>query len=117
VLAMARNCLASEVVQRALRSGRWWREVGLVVPGVDGGGGVSSGAGYMTGRVDLVFREDDGVVVVDYKTHAVGAAAMENHRGQAKTYIRGVGAATELGVTDVVFVFARLGAEERLQTG
>ncbi|MEJ7717452.1 MAG: PD-(D/E)XK nuclease family protein [Thermoleophilaceae bacterium] len=118
VLAMARNCLASEVVQRALRSGRWWREVAFVVPGAgssENGDGASSEAGYTTGRVDLVFRDGEGIVVVDYKTDAVGAAAMEGHAGQAETYGRGVGAATGLEVNDVVLVFARTGAEARLE--
>jgi hypothetical protein len=107
VLAMARNCLASEVVQRVLRSGRWWREVAFVVPGVDGVG-EGPEAGFTAGRVDLVFRDGDaGLVVVDYKTDAVGAAAIEGHAGQAETYGRGVGAATGLDVSDVVLVFAR----------
>ena len=115
VLAMARNCLASEVVQRVLRSGRWWREVAFVVPGVDGAG-EGPEAGFTAGRVDLVFRDGDaGLVVVDYKTDAVGAAAMESHAGQAETYGRGVGAATGLDVSDVVLVFARTGAEARLE--
>jgi ATP-dependent helicase/nuclease subunit A len=118
VLAMARNCLASEVVQRAMRSGRWWREVAFVVPGAgssESGGGASSDAGYTTGRVDLVFRDGEGIVVVDYKTDATGATAMEGHAGQAETYGRGVGAATGLEVSDVVLVFARTGAEAGLK--
>ena len=120
VLAMARNCLASEVVQRAIRSGAWWREVGFVVPEEGSrengdGGSASSKAGYTTGRVDLVFRDGQGVVVVDYKTNAVGEAATEGHSGQAETYARGVGAATGLGVSDVVLVFARTGAEAGLK--
>jgi len=75
----------------------------------------SSEAGYTTGRVDLVFRDGQGVVVVDYKTDAVGAAATESHAGQAETYGRGVGAATGSDVKHVVLVFARTGAEARLE--
>jgi ATP-dependent exoDNAse (exonuclease V) beta subunit len=120
VLAMARICLASEVVQRALRSGRWWREVAFVVPGTPSpangdGGRASSEAGYTTGRVDLVFRDGGGIVVVDYKTDAAGAAAVEGHAGQAETYGRGVEAATGFEVSDVVLVFARTGAEARFK--
>jgi ATP-dependent exoDNAse (exonuclease V) beta subunit len=92
--------------------------VGFVVPGVgssSNGDGASSEAGYTTGRVDLVFRQPEGVVVLDYKTDAVGAAAMESHAGQAQAYCRGVGAATGLEVNDVVLVFARTGAEARLE--
>ena len=118
VLAMARNCLASEVVQRALRSGRWWREVGFVVPGVGSGNeGVSSEASYITGRVDMVFHDGEGLVVVDYKSDLVPAsdvrAAIATHRGQAEIYALGVDAATGLTLSNVVFVFARPGAEGR----
>ena len=93
-----------------------------MVPGVgsdealtSNGNGTASEAGYTTGRVDLVFHDDEGIVVVDYKTDALGAAAMEGHAGQAETYGRGVGAATGLEVKDVVLVFARTGAEARLE--
>jgi ATP-dependent helicase/nuclease subunit A len=91
--------------------------VGFVVPGVgtDNGEGGPSEAGYTTGRVDLIFRDGEGLVVVDYKTDAVRAAAMESHRGQAETYSRGVGAATGVEVNDVVLVFARAGTEEIFQ--
>jgi ATP-dependent helicase/nuclease subunit A len=95
--------------------------VAFVVPGtgsdeapIPNGNGTASEGGYTTGRVDLVFRNDEGIVVVDYKTDTVGAAAMEGHTGQAETYGRGVGAATGLEVKDVVLVFARTGAEARL---
>jgi ATP-dependent helicase/nuclease subunit A len=114
VLAMARNCLASEAVQRALRSGRWWREVSFTVPGT----GPGSEAGYTSGRVDLVFRDEHGLVVVDYKTDRVPPgdvpAAMEVHRAQAETYARGVARATGDEVRGVTLVFARAGAEQDL---
>jgi ATP-dependent helicase/nuclease subunit A len=117
VLAMARNCLASDAVQRAVRSGAWWREVTFMVPGTgssENGHDASPEAGHTSGRVDLVFRDGEGIVVVDYKTDATGAAAMASHAGQAETYGRGVEAATGLDVKDVVLVFARGRAEERL---
>jgi ATP-dependent helicase/nuclease subunit A len=115
VLAMARNCLASEVVQRALRSGRWWREVAFTVPGTDS----APEAGYTTGRVDLVFGDGDDLIVVDYKTDRVPAgevpAAIEVHRGQAETYARGVTRATGARVRGVALVFARSAAEGELR--
>ena len=49
VLEMARRCLASPTVKRALESGEWWREVPFTVQ-ADGG--------FAVGRVDLVFRDD-----------------------------------------------------------
>jgi len=86
-----------------------------VVPGVDGAG-EGPEAGFTAGRVDLVFRDDgEGLVVVDYKSDHVPAAgipaAMESHGGQGRTYARGVAAATESHVSEVVFVFARSGVE------
>jgi hypothetical protein len=117
VLAMARNCLASEVVQRALRSGRWWREVGFVVPGVAREGEGIEG-GFTAGRVDLVFRQGEGLMVVDYKSDqaspAEAPAATAAHHSQAATYVRGVGTATGLTVSGVVFVFARTKDERRV---
>jgi ATP-dependent exoDNAse (exonuclease V) beta subunit len=121
VLAMARNCLTSEVVQRALRSGTWQREVAFAVPGTgpsENGDGASAEAGYTTGRVDLVFHDEQRLVVVDYKTDQVPAAdvpaAMATHRGQAEVYARGVSTSTGLRVSGVAFVFARGGEEASL---
>jgi ATP-dependent exoDNAse (exonuclease V) beta subunit len=118
VLAMARNCLASEVVQRALRSGTWQREVAFAVPGTgpsENGDGASAEAGYTTGRVDLVFHDEQRLVVVDYKTDQVPAAdvpaAMATHRWQAEVYARGVSTSTGLRVSGLAFVFARAGEE------
>ncbi len=70
VAALARSALASDVVKRA--AGReHWREsyVGAVQP--DGT--------ILEGFVDLIYREDDGrLVIVDYKTDAVPAAALDS---------------------------------------
>ena len=44
----------------------------------------------MDGRIDLIFRETDGWVVVDYKSDAAGdgipAALMARYRGQLALY-------------------------------
>jgi ATP-dependent helicase/nuclease subunit A len=68
VRALARSALESDLVRRAAER-QHWREtyVGMV----DGEGRV------VEGFVDLVYREDDGsLVVVDYKTDAIPAAAV-----------------------------------------
>ncbi|MFC0626368.1 UvrD-helicase domain-containing protein [Kribbella deserti] len=69
VEALVRSALASDVVRRA--AGReHWREsyVGAAQP--DGT--------VLEGFVDLIYREDDGeLVIVDYKTDAIPAAALE----------------------------------------
>jgi ATP-dependent exoDNAse (exonuclease V) beta subunit len=70
VAALARSALASSVVQRAAMR-EHWREsyVGTAQP--DGT--------ILEGFVDLIYREDDGrLVIVDYKTDAVPAAALDS---------------------------------------
>ena len=67
--ALVRSALAIEVVQRAAAR-EHWREsyVGTLQP--DGT--------VLEGFVDLIYREDDGtLIIVDYKTDAIPAAALE----------------------------------------
>ena len=64
----------------------------------------------LEGYVDLVYRDDDGLVVVDYKTDAVGDAAdlarrMAHYRIQGAAYALAVGDATGEPVVACVFVF------------
>jgi len=110
VAAMAANCLASESARRALRSSSRHREVPFTVSGADGA--------LIAGRVDLVFEEEDALVVVDYKTDRVlreqAPAAAEGHRAQAMTYADALHRITGMRVREVVFVFARPGVEAPL---
>jgi ATP-dependent helicase/nuclease subunit A len=109
VLEMALACLASPVVARALAADELWREVPYTLRVSDG---------YATGRIDLVFREGDQLVVADWKSDAVGpgtaAAAAESHRPQAGAYVRGLERAAAMSVAEVVFVFPRARAETSL---
>jgi ATP-dependent exoDNAse (exonuclease V) beta subunit len=69
VTALVRSALSSEVVQRAAAR-EHWREsyVGTLQP--DGT--------VLEGFVDLIYREDDGtLIIVDYKTDAIPAAALD----------------------------------------
>lgn len=107
VREMAERCLASPVVRRAVESGSAQREVPFTVVGE---------GGFATGRVDLVFGENDGLVVVDYKTDAVAANdaerhAVEHHGGQADVYARAIAHASGRSVDRVVFVYCRSGVE------
>ncbi len=107
VAAMARRCLGSAGVRRALASGSFHREVAFMVAGPDGA--------LASGRVDLVFRDGEELVIVDYKTDTVAEAAVDahiaRHREQAALYAHAVARATGLAVREVVFVFARPGVE------
>ncbi|WP_433005926.1 UvrD-helicase domain-containing protein [Kribbella sp. CA-294648] len=69
VTALVRSALSSEVVQRAATR-EHWREsyVGTLQP--DGT--------ILEGFVDLIYREDDGtLIIVDYKTDAIPAEALD----------------------------------------
>lgn len=76
-----RSALASEVVRRAAQLPHW-REVYVGVPYLDG---------VVEGYIDLLYRDDDGLVIVDYKTDAWRtepelAAKAERYRVQLETY-------------------------------
>jgi ATP-dependent helicase/nuclease subunit A len=105
VQGMATRCLSSEAVRSALASGTYWREVPFTV---------TRGGGFAVGRVDLVYREGDALIVVDYKSEQVDAAQVEghartHHAGQAAVYAEALEQATGLPVRRVVFVFPRAG--------
>jgi len=103
---MVDACLASPVVARARAAAVVWNEVPYTVRVPEG---------YATGRIDVVFREGDHLVAVDWKSDSVGPTQVEaaagGHRKQAEAYVRALEATTELTVSEVVFVFARAGAE------
>jgi ATP-dependent exoDNAse (exonuclease V) beta subunit len=86
--ALARAAIASPVVRRAA-SRAFWRETYVAVP-IDGI--------TLEGYVDLVYRDDDGLVVVDYKTDAVSGETLEarlaHYRVQAAAYALAVAEAT-----------------------
>jgi ATP-dependent helicase/nuclease subunit A len=98
IAAAARAALASEVVQRAAARPHW-REtyVGTVVDGT-----------LVEGYVDLLYRDDDGLVLVDYKTDAaMGAEALTAYETQLAVYARAVTDATGEPVTRSVLLFLR----------
>ena len=71
--------------------------------------------------MDLVFEEDDGLVIVDYKTNALGsdpkgAAAVlaEHYRPQAEAYAVALSAISDLPVREVVMLFMRGPCEETI---
>ncbi len=88
IAALARSAIASPVVRRAAERS-FWRETYVAVP-LDGI--------TLEGYVDLVYRDDDGLVVVDYKTDAVQGADLDDrlahYRVQAAAYALAVAEAT-----------------------
>jgi ATP-dependent helicase/nuclease subunit A len=86
--------------------------------------GQAAARGRLTnGRVDLVFRDGDELVVVDYKTDkgvtkkTAEAFAREHHGGQSEVYQQGLATATGLKVREVALVYCKAGAEVRLSGG
>jgi ATP-dependent exoDNAse (exonuclease V) beta subunit len=122
VISMCRACLDSPSVRRAVQVGTWWREVPFVINHASAGEPAER-APLTNGRVDIVFRDGDELVVIDYKTdkdvtlESAEKHALKNHAGQGEVYAQGLATATGLKVREVVFVYCKAGAEVRLREG
>jgi len=95
VRSLVRSALASELVQRAATR-EHWRETYV--------GTVRADDTVLEGYVDLVYREDDGtLVIVDYKTDAVPSGAIGSrvtyYKPQMDAYREALTAATGARVT------------------
>jgi ATP-dependent helicase/nuclease subunit A len=119
VVAMCRACLKAPSVQRALACGQFWREVPFML---SRNGQVDPGREpLVSGRVDVVCRDGDGLVVIDYKTDkdvtrdTAEQYAVLHHAGQAEVYTQALSAATGIRVREVVLVYCKAGAEVRLR--
>ena len=100
IAALARAAIASDTV-RAASTRPFWRETYVAVPV----GGLT-----LEGYVDLVYRAEHGLVVVDYKTDAIGddatlARRLDHYRIQGAAYALAVGEAVGEPVAACVFVF------------
>ena len=99
ITALTRAALASAVVTRAAARPHW-REMYVAVPFE----GIT-----LEGYVDLVFRDDDGLVVVDYKTDSVDPRTrgerIAHYRIQAAAYALAVAEATGEPVVRGVLCF------------
>ena len=101
IVRLVRRALDSPIVKRALDSGRWWRETPVAGP---------VGDGIVEGFIDLLFEEEDGFVIVDYKTDALGSdeeieRAMARYRLQGGGYALALSRATGVNVKEVSFLF------------
>jgi ATP-dependent helicase/nuclease subunit A len=107
---VAAKALESAVVARALRSSRMLLEAPFTA--------LAGGDGLAEGRIDLLFEEGGGIVIVDFKTDAVSAAEVEErtefYRNQALIYAWAVRRATKTPVREVVFLYARAGVEQTM---
>ena len=108
---LARAALGSATIQHAA-SRPHWREtyVGTVI-----------GDRLLEGFIDLIYR-DDGLVIIDYKTDTVPAAALDQrvafYRPQLAAYATALQAATQEPVTRCILLFLSPGgAVERTVEG
>jgi len=105
VTELVRSALASDVVQRAAARDHWRESyVGMV----------QEDGTVLEGFIDLIYREDDGsLVVVDYKTDDAPDAALPSRVGfyapQLSAYQSILAAATDEPQGSPVLVFAREG--------
>ena len=102
IAGLVRTAVESDIVRRAVSSKRFWREIPVAVP---------VGDGALEGFIDLLFEEEDGLVVVDYKTDSIEAdrtdEAMRRYELQAGSYGVAVQKATGMSVKETVFLFLR----------
>jgi ATP-dependent helicase/nuclease subunit A len=111
VRRMVETSLKSDVVQRALSSRRVLREVEF-------GCGLADG-GLVQGQIDLLFQEDGGLVIVDFKSDNVRAEQVdertrESYRRQAAVYAFAAHQITGLPVREVTFFYAEPGVASTL---
>jgi ATP-dependent helicase/nuclease subunit A len=96
--------LGLPVIDRARRARRAWRELKLWFP--DGGF-------LVEGQADLVFEEDGGLVVVDYKSDAITEDQAQQqaafHAPQLQLYGRGLSQALGQPVRERLVLFTALG--------
>jgi ATP-dependent helicase/nuclease subunit A len=101
VAQLAEAALASPAIRQALLSPKMMRELPLRV-------GIGEGA--IEGIVDLCYLEEDGLVLVDYKTDALGSAADLESAGaryhlQIGAYVLALERATGMAVRRAVLIF------------
>ena len=110
IAELCRRAVASEVVRRAVASGRLWREIPVAA---------AMGGGSLYGIIDLLFEERDELVIVDYKTDRVDPSGESDpsvrYRLQGGAYAHAVQRVTAKKVKEVVFLYLDTGKEVRLE--
>jgi ATP-dependent helicase/nuclease subunit A len=103
-VADVRRTLASPLLERARRAGATFRELKVWFP---------EGEQLIEGVIDLVFEDDGGLVLVDYKTHSLSEAEAlahaERHKTQLQLYGRGLAQASGMRVKERLVLFTANG--------
>ena len=109
IARLAQVAVDSDTVRRAVASQRIWREVPVAAP---------VGDGSLHGFIDLLFEEENALVVVDYKTDSVTDEqfphVVERYRLQGGAYAHAISQITGKRVKEVVFLYLQPKREERL---
>ena len=109
IVHLCQVAVSSDVVKRAVASGRLWREVPVAI---------GTGSGSLHGFIDLLFEEPDGLVVVDYKTDSVRAnetlEAVQRYRLQGGAYAHAIQQLTGKPVKEAIFLYLQPRQEEPL---
>ena len=100
VRQLCESALTTDVARAATKA-EHWRELYVAAP---------VGQRLVEGYIDLLYRSDSGLVVVDWKTdHLEGdddvASKLQRYRLQGASYVAALEAATDETVTRMVFVF------------
>jgi ATP-dependent helicase/nuclease subunit A len=107
--AAVERALRLSVMDRARRSPRVFRELKLWFP-QDGT--------LISGQIDLVFEEDDELVIVDYKTDAITQEQTleqaAHHAPQLQLYGRGLAVATGMRIRERLVLFTTPGEAVRV---
>ncbi len=119
IASMARRALDSPEVRRAATR-RHWKEMYVGIP-VDFEPARGASQGLVEGFADLVFEDDDGLVVVDYKTDELGDSDdldehLERYSDQLGVYAAAIETSCGMPVSrcTLIFVGARVPAERTL---
>lgn len=106
IAKLVRRVQESDAVQHAIRSPRYWREVPV--------GGMLH-AFIVEGFIDLLYEDEGGLAIVDYKTDDVSGSELEQrlerYQVQGAAYAALVAGVTGRTVKRVTFVFAVRGEE------
>jgi len=104
IIETGRKTLSHPLLERVRQAKRFFREVPFSVSLKDK---------IMEGKIDLLYQEDGGWVIVDYKTDEVSGNTLnerfEAYREQGIWYARAVKKVTGGVVKKVIFFFVRAG--------
>ena len=96
--ALVERALQSDLLRRAQAADEVYRELPFTVP---------TPAGLMEGKIDLLFREGDRWVLVDFKTDARPAA--DPYRAQMQAYAAALQQVAGITVAEMLLFFVATG--------